>query len=183
MARQPGGDYAAPLSRPAPSMESLSNPNTPIARCRSAGEVAAAEMALIRSNTVAIGRGGGRSRFCPTGRTGGDSTEANSSGPRYTAAHLRCRGGTGRGADHQIGGLCHIETSFGQACDDTDLPRISGSPTTTEDQSNVVDHLPTISARGHSCPSKYQDRALWPVRGYGSQVHPPLSSHARCGRR
>jgi hypothetical protein len=48
----------------------------------------------------------------------------------------------GRGADHQIGGLSHIETSFGQACDDTDKPRISGSPTTTENQSNVVNHLP-----------------------------------------
>ena len=36
-------------------------------------------MALIRSNTVAIGRDGGWSRFCPTGRAGGDSTEANSS--------------------------------------------------------------------------------------------------------
>jgi hypothetical protein len=31
------------------------------ARCRSAAEVAAAPMALIRSNTVAIGRDGGRS--------------------------------------------------------------------------------------------------------------------------
>jgi hypothetical protein len=41
-------------------------------------------------------------------------------------------------ADYQIGGLCHIETSFGQACDDTDLPGISGSPTTTEDQRDVV---------------------------------------------
>jgi hypothetical protein len=71
---------------------------------------------------------------------------------RYTAAHLRCRGGTGRGADHQIGGLCHIETSFGQACDDADLPRISGGPTTTKDQSNVVNHLHNMSARGNSCP-------------------------------
>ncbi len=35
-------------------------------------------MALIRSNTVAIDRDGGRSRFCPAGRTGGDSTEASS---------------------------------------------------------------------------------------------------------
>ncbi|SEB32564.1 hypothetical protein SAMN04490220_0005 [Rhodococcus jostii] len=67
-------------------------------------------------------------------------------GRRYTVEHLRCRGGHGRGADHQIGGLCHIETSFDQACDGTDLPRISGSPT-TENQSNVVNHLPTISAR------------------------------------
>ena len=60
-------------------MESLSNPNAPIARCRSAAEVAAAEMALIRSYTVAVGSEGGRSRLCPTRRTGGDSTEANSS--------------------------------------------------------------------------------------------------------
>jgi hypothetical protein len=48
----------------------------------------------------------------------------------------------GRGADHQIGGLCHIQTTFGQACDDTDKPRISGSPTTTENQSKAVKHLP-----------------------------------------
>jgi hypothetical protein len=62
-------------------------------------------------------------------------------GRRHTAAHLRCRGGTGRGADYQIGGLCHIETSFGQASDDADFPRISGSSTATENQSDVVNHL------------------------------------------
>ena len=78
------GNRAATIARrcPAaagPSMESLSNPNAPIARRRSAAEVAAAPMALIRSNTVAIGRDGGCSRLCPTGRTGSDSTEANSS--------------------------------------------------------------------------------------------------------
>ena len=65
------GNLAATIARrcpaPGPSVESLSNPNAPIARCRSAAEVAAAPMALIRSNTVAIGRDGGRSRFCPTG--------------------------------------------------------------------------------------------------------------------
>jgi hypothetical protein len=77
------GNRAATTARccPAvgPSMASHSNPNAPIARCRSAAEAAAAEMALIRSNTVAIGKAGGRSRLCPTGGTGGDSTEANSS--------------------------------------------------------------------------------------------------------
>jgi hypothetical protein len=34
-----------------------------------------------------------------------------------------------------------------QACDDTDQPRISGRTTTTENQSNVVNHLPTICNR------------------------------------
>jgi hypothetical protein len=62
-------------------------------------------------------------------------------GRRYTAANLRCRGGAGRGADDQIGGLCHIEISFGQACDDPELPRLAGSPATTENQSNVVNYL------------------------------------------
>jgi hypothetical protein len=76
-------------------------------------------------------------------------------GRRYTAAHLRRCRGPGRGADHQISGLCHIETGFGQASDDTDLPRISGSSATAENQSNIVNHLPTISARGHSCPSLF----------------------------
>jgi hypothetical protein len=57
-------------------------------------------------------------------------------------------------ADHQISGLCHIDTSFGQSCDDTDRPRMSGGPTTAENQSNVFNHLPTISARGQFCPSK-----------------------------
>ena len=37
----------------------VSNPNAPIAHRRSAAEMAAAPMALIRSNTVAIGRDGG----------------------------------------------------------------------------------------------------------------------------
>jgi hypothetical protein len=80
-------------------------------------------------------------------------------GWRYAAAHLRCRGGPGRRADHQIGGLGHIDASFGQSCDDTDRPCMSGGPTTTENQSNVFSH-PTILARGHFCPSKYQDRAF-----------------------
>ncbi|MFI0470163.1 hypothetical protein ACH347_39350 [Saccharopolyspora sp. 5N102] len=84
------GNLAATIARrcPAvgPSVESLSNPNAPIARCRSAAEVVAAEVALIRSNTVAIGRDGDRFRFCPTGRTGSDSTEADSS-----AAGIRLR--------------------------------------------------------------------------------------------
>jgi len=80
-------------------MPSHSNPNAPIARCRSAAEVAAAE------------------------------------------THLRCRDGTGRGADNEVGSFGHIEASFGQAGDDTDLPRISGSPTATEDQGNVVGDL------------------------------------------
>ena len=60
-------------------MESLSNPNAPIARHRSAAELAAAPIALIRSNTVVIGRDGGCFRLCSTGRIGGDSTEASSS--------------------------------------------------------------------------------------------------------
>ena len=139
------GNRAATTARccPAvgPSMESHSNPNAPIARCRSAAEVAAAEMALIRSKTVAIGRAGGRSRFCPTGRNGRGQHRGEQFGRRYAAAHLCCCGGTRRRADHQIGGLCHIETRFGQACDDPDLPGISGGPTTTENQSNVVSHL------------------------------------------
>jgi len=33
---------------------------------------------------------------------------------------------------------CQIETSPCQTRDDTDLPRLSGGPTTTENQSNVV---------------------------------------------
>ena len=59
-------------------------------------------------------------------------------GRRYAAANLRCRNGTGRGADHHVGRLGHVEASFGQACDDTDRPRISGGATATENQSNVV---------------------------------------------
>jgi hypothetical protein len=51
-------------------LASLSKPNAPIARCRSAAEMAAAPMALIRSNTVAIGGPGGVGRFCPTRGTG-----------------------------------------------------------------------------------------------------------------
>jgi hypothetical protein len=44
-----------------------------------------------------------------------------------------------------------------------------------------VNHLPTISARGLSCPSKYQDRALRPVSVYmdapsGSVSHAYLDS-------
>jgi hypothetical protein len=66
------GNLAATIARrcrPAagPSAGSLSSPNAPIARRRSAAEVAAPPMALIRSNTVAIGRDGDRSRFCPAG--------------------------------------------------------------------------------------------------------------------
>jgi len=64
------------------------------------------------------------------------------------------RGCAGRGADHQISGLCHIDTGFGQSCDDTDRPGMSGGPAATENQSNVFNHLPTISARGQFCPSK-----------------------------
>ena len=59
-------------------------------------------------------------------------------GRRYAAAHLRCRDGTGRGADHHVGRLGHVKASFGQACDDTDRPRISGGATATENQSRVV---------------------------------------------
>jgi hypothetical protein len=80
---------------------------------------------------------------------------------------LRCRVGPGRRADHQIGGLSHIDARFGQSCDDTDRPCMSGGPTTTENQSNVFSHLPTIAARGHSCPSRYQDRASRPVSRRG----------------
>ena len=151
------GNRAATIARrcPAPgsSMESLSSPNAPIARCSSAAEVAAAPMALIRSNTVPIGKDGGCSRICPTGRTGGDRTEANSSAggmplrpvlPRWHQP--RCRSPNRRPR--------HIETSFGQACDDADLPRISSSATAAENQSKVVNHLPTISARRPSCGSK-----------------------------
>jgi hypothetical protein len=69
------------------------------------------------------------------------------------------------GSTHTIavGGLCHIDASFGQSCDDTDRPCMSGGPTTTENQSNVFNHLPTIAARGHSRPLRYQDRASRPV--------------------
>ena len=74
-------------------------------------------------------------------------------GRGYAAEHLRCRGGSGRGANHQISGLCHIKTSFGQACDETNLPRIPGSPTTTENQRNVMNHLHTMSALGNLLPS------------------------------
>ena len=73
-----------------PRVASLSKPNAPIARCRSAAEMAAAPIALIRSNTVAIGGPGGVGRFCPTGGTGSDRIEANSSAggmpPRTCAA-------------------------------------------------------------------------------------------------
>ena len=103
-------------------------------------------MALIRSNTVAIGSDGGLSRFCATGRTGWDSTEANSSAGVNAAAHLRCRGGPGRGADHQVRSVSQVETSLREAGDDTDLPRVSGSPSTTEDKSNVLSHRHTMSA-------------------------------------
>lgn len=37
-------------------------------------------------------------------------------------------GGTGRGPDHQIGELWHIDHGFGQAGDDADLPRIPVRP-------------------------------------------------------
>src|SRR5580700_5875010 len=79
---------------------------------------------------------------------------------------MRRRGCAGRGADHQISGLCHIDASFGQACDDTDLPRISGSPTTTENQSNVVNHLHTMSA---PWPAPWQ--APPSAAAYGGSVH------------
>src|ERR1700733_3938134 len=138
------GNRAATIARrcpaPGPSMESLSNPNAPIARRRSAAEVAAAPMALIRSNTVAIGRGGGPFPVLSDRLNRRGQHRGQQLGRRYTAAHLRCRGGPCGGADHQIGGLCQIETSLGQARDDTDPPRISGSPATTENQSNIVNH-------------------------------------------
>ena len=116
-------------------------------------------MALIRSKTAAIGGDGG----LPVLSDRLNRRRQNRSQQfdrRYAASHMRCRSCPGRGADHQIGGLCHIEASFGQSCDDTDKPRMSGGPTTTENQSNVVNHLPTILVRGHFCPSKYQDRAF-----------------------
>jgi hypothetical protein len=75
-------------------------------------------------------------------------------GWRYAAAHLRCRGGPGRRANHQIGDLGHIDASFGQSCDDSDRPCMSGGPTTTENQSNVFNHLPTILAREHRAGGK-----------------------------
>ena len=37
-----------------------------------------------------------------------------------------------------------IDASFGQSCDDTDRPCVSRGPTTTENQSNIFNHLPTI---------------------------------------
>jgi hypothetical protein len=95
-------------------------------------------MALIRSNTVATGRAGGRSRFRPRELNPRREHRGDQIGRRYAAAHLRCRNGTGRGADHPVGRLGHVEASFGQACDDTDRPRISGGATATENQSNVV---------------------------------------------
>jgi hypothetical protein len=85
-------------------------------------------------------------------------------GRRHAAAHLRCRCGPGRGADHQIGGLCHIETSLREACDDTYLPRISGSPAaTTENQSNVASRLPREA--GHCCRRPHGECAVsvWPL--------------------
>lgn len=61
-----------------PRLTSLSNPNAPIARRRSAAEVAAAPMARMRSNTVPVGGDGGSCRFCPTGRAGAVRIEASS---------------------------------------------------------------------------------------------------------
>ena len=171
-ARQPGGDHCAPLSRPGFEYGVALQPErahrTLQIGCRGGGGADGPHPLEHRGH-----RQGRRpfpvlsDRLNRRGQHRGQQF-----GRRYTAAHLRCRGGPGRGADHQIGGLCHIETSFGQACDDTDLPRISGSPTTTENQSNVVNHLHTVSARGNSCPSKYQDRALRPVsyRGWPWRV-------------
>ena len=83
-------------------------------------------------------------------------------GWRYAAAHLRCRGGPRRCADHQIGRLGHIDASFGQSSDDTDRPCMSGGSTTTKNQSNAFGHLPPILAQGHFCSSTApQLKHLW----------------------
>src|SRR5260370_30725986 len=92
----------------------------------------------------------------------------------YTAAHPRCRGGTGRGADHQIGGLCQIETSLGQTCDDADLPRLSGSPTTTENQSNIVNHrfrLPGVPCYRGAPGDTYVNRPTVTAEGAPTSIH------------
>ena len=47
-----------------------------------------------------------------------------------------------------IGGPCHIETSFGQVCDDTDLSRIFGSPPPNENQRPRVASNAAIRCRG-----------------------------------
>ena len=132
------------------SMASHSSPNTPIARCRSAGEVAAAPMALIRSMTVDIGRDGARSPGGPPGGTCWDSTDAMSLSRGEATPQLGRGGGAGGGADQQIGGHREIDTGFGKARDDADQPRVFGGTTAAEHQSNVFNHLPSILARGHS---------------------------------
>ena len=138
MARQPGGDHCAALSRPGSEYGVTLQPECAHRAlqigCRGGGGADGPHPLEHRGH-----RQGRRpppvlsDRLNRRGQHRGQQF-----GRRYAAAHLRCRGGTGRGADHQIGGLCHIETRFGQAGDDPDLPRISGSPTTTENQSNVV---------------------------------------------
>ena len=141
VARQPGGDHGAVLSR-------------------RRSEYGVALQPECAHRTLEIGRRGGGGGDGPhplehRGHRQGRRTLADLSdrlhrprqhrgehfGRWYAAAQLCCRGGTGRRADHHIGGLCHIETRFGEACDDADLPGISGSATTTENQSNVMSHL------------------------------------------
>ena len=110
-------------------------------------------MALIRSNTVAIGGPGGGGRFCPTGGTGSDRIEANSSAGGVPLRTCVAAVAPDDVPITRIGGLGHIDASFGQSCDDTDRPCMSSGPTTTENQSDVFNHLPIILARG--------DRAAW----------------------
>jgi hypothetical protein len=113
-------------------------------------------MALIRSNTVDLGWPGGVRPVRSDGWNRLRQNRGEQIGGRYAAAHLRCRGGAGRRADHQIGGLGHIDASFGQSGDDANRPCMSGGATTTENQCNVfMNHLPTIAAGGRCCPSRY----------------------------
>src|SRR5690349_20015806 len=81
------GNRAATIARrcsaaAGPSMESLSNPKAPIARRRSAAEVAAAPMALIRSDQAAIGTGCGCYRIRPASGTGPGQTRDEPDLPR-----------------------------------------------------------------------------------------------------
>ena len=93
---------------------------------------------------------------------------------------MRRRGCAGRGADHQIGGLCHIDASFGQACDDTNQPRISGSPTTRLRIEIVRQHLAGIFLGGDAvCLRLGGERRRLLVRKVNCQRHraPFLSSY------
>jgi len=59
---------------------------------------------------------------------------------------------------------------------------MSGGPTTTENQSNVFNHLPTIAARGLSCPSRHQKRASRPFsrdRWLSGARRPASRTHRR----